>query len=77
MFAILTMDGPQSLVDAVGKEVIDQRAERAHGGFMREVGFAAGLIRSRQETVTFKHPFQIRGIDRVCPRRLRSDHRRG
>jgi hypothetical protein len=24
-------------------------------------------IRSRRETVTFKHPFQIRGIDRLLP----------
>jgi hypothetical protein len=24
-------------------------------------------IRSRQETVTFKHPFRIRGIDRFLP----------
>jgi hypothetical protein len=24
-------------------------------------------IRSRRETVTFKHPFQIRGIDRMLP----------
>jgi hypothetical protein len=28
----------------------------------------AGMtIRSRKETVTFKHPFQIRGIDRLLP----------
>jgi hypothetical protein len=28
----------------------------------------AGMtIRSRRETVTFKHPFQIRGIDRLLP----------
>lgn len=24
-------------------------------------------IRSRREVVTFKHPFQIRGVDRVLP----------
>jgi len=24
-------------------------------------------IRSRRETVTFRHPFQIRGVDRVLP----------
>jgi hypothetical protein len=24
-------------------------------------------IRSRREIVTFKHPFQIRGIDRLLP----------
>jgi hypothetical protein len=24
-------------------------------------------MRSRRETVTFKHPFQIRGIDRLLP----------
>ena len=24
-------------------------------------------IRSRTETITFKHPFQIRGIDRLLP----------
>jgi len=24
-------------------------------------------IRSRRETVTFKHPFRIRGVDRVLP----------
>jgi hypothetical protein len=24
-------------------------------------------IRSRRETVTFKHPFRIRGIDRLLP----------
>jgi hypothetical protein len=24
-------------------------------------------IRSRRETVTFKHPFQIRGVDRLLP----------
>ncbi len=35
-------------------------------------------IRSRRETVTFKRPFQIRGIDRLLPRgRLRGHHGRG
>jgi len=24
-------------------------------------------IRSRRETVTFKHPFQLRGVDRLLP----------
>jgi hypothetical protein len=28
---------------------------------------AAMTIRSRRETVTFKHPFLIRGIDRLLP----------
>jgi hypothetical protein len=28
---------------------------------------AGMMIRSRREIVTFKHPFQIRGIDRLLP----------
>ena len=32
-------------------------------------GSAGMTIRSRRETVTFKHPFQIRGIDRMLPAR--------
>jgi hypothetical protein len=28
---------------------------------------AVMTIRSRRETVTFRHPFQIRGVDRVLP----------
>jgi hypothetical protein len=39
-----------------------QRRRRA----VRE-GPADMTIRSRHETVTFKHPFQIRGIDRLLP----------
>ena len=28
---------------------------------------AVMTIRSRRETVTFRHPFQIRGVDRILP----------
>ena len=28
---------------------------------------AVMTLRSRRETVTFRHPFQIRGVDRVLP----------
>jgi hypothetical protein len=31
------------------------------------LGKAVMTIRSRRETVTFKHPFRIRGIDRLLP----------
>jgi|SRR5579871_2611718 len=42
---------------------------------VHEVGVGVGLlrkathmtIRSRREVVTFRHPFQIRGVDRLLP----------
>jgi hypothetical protein len=43
--------------------------------WMHEAGVSAAVcerraymtIRSRREVVTFKHPFQIRGVDRLLP----------
>jgi hypothetical protein len=37
------------------------------GGAAAWKGQAGMTIRSRREIVTFKHPFQIRGVDRLLP----------
>jgi hypothetical protein len=50
---------------------IAAQAEHAAGGPCFVPAFcerqARMAIRSRRETVTFKHPFRIRGIDRMLP----------
>ena len=59
------------------KKAIANRLERAHGGRMsehvvivpmrRSAGHMDMTTRSRRETVHFKHPFRIKGIDRLLP----------
>jgi len=47
------------------------RGETAHGGSFRSASAREKqvrmTIRSRREAVTFKHPFRIRGVDRLLP----------
>jgi hypothetical protein len=57
-----------------GKKAMVIAAEEAHAALraapapalLRKAG-AHETIRSRREVVTFKHPFRIRGIDRLLP----------
>jgi hypothetical protein len=59
------------------QKAIANRAERAHGKLMSETagvpnaadqcGLPVMTMRSRCETITFGHPFRIKGIDRELP----------
>ena len=44
-----------------------KRAHASDAAAKRRLRKAVMTIRSRRETVTFRHPFRIRGVDRLLP----------
>jgi hypothetical protein len=60
----------------ISKKALANRIERAHGSFDAQQSNLSGAVcgaglamttRSRRETVTFQHPFRIKGVDRSLP----------
>jgi hypothetical protein len=61
--------GSAAVASQVGESVANS-AKRAHAcsaAAKRRLRKAVMTIRSRRETVTFKHPFRLRGVDRLLP----------
>ena len=44
-----------------------KRAHASDAAAKRRLRKAVMTLRSRRETVTFRHPFRIRGVDRLLP----------
>ena len=62
-------DGSAAIVSQVGKVwlIRPKRRMLALAAAKRRLRKAVMTIRSRRETVTFKHPFRLRGVDRLLP----------
>jgi hypothetical protein len=66
-------ESAQGTIRYAAKIVVAIAAQGAHAAFGRRwpPAFrerqARMIFRSRRETVTFKHPFRIRGLDRLLP----------
>jgi hypothetical protein len=62
---------PALVPDGVtGQEKVANSVKRAHASratAKRRLRKAVMTLRSRRETVTFKHPFRLRGVDRLLP----------